>query len=299
VLAKASPSVLTVMAVLGLGGMVYFIMRFCTRSDVGLPLVYWLVPVFGAVGEAVGGLLDDKTGHDKRLALCRMDHPDGIRLGVVGDVCIGLGGATAAVFLLGNVFLRGTATSTADIALMISVSFLAGVFGKDIVHLAGEKLLRQAEQRAEQKATEVVAKPAAVAWAVAARGLNAGGHPEEALRCVEKALQYDSENITAYVEKGRALKLMGNNHLPEALAAVEAGLRIAADDSTLLYNRTCYWSLLKMNPEQILADLGKVLRSQPQFRKTAEDDPDLDWAREKIPGVKELIASSGQPKTDG
>ncbi len=89
--------VLTLAALLGLGAMVYFIMHF-TTDRVGLPIAYWLVPIFGAGGGTVGGVLRN----DNKLVLCKIEFPNRILLGVIGDISAGLGGACAVVFLFGN-----------------------------------------------------------------------------------------------------------------------------------------------------------------------------------------------------
>jgi hypothetical protein len=197
---------------------------------------YWLVPVFGAAGGAIGGILrdDDKGGDDNKvpdageglasdngeppadnkrlglqnkkprsnsnkLVLCKMDRHR-IELGIVGDLCTGLGGACSVVFLLNGLLLRGipksdSADSRSDIALLMSVSFLAGVVGKNIIEYASRSLLKQVEQTAKEAgkkaaneqvelqvpnltsaaketAAAQVAPTTAIAWALAARGLN-------------------------------------------------------------------------------------------------------------------------------
>ena len=282
---------LTLLALLGLGAIVYFIMHFATEA-VGLPAVYWMVPLFGASGGAVGGILRNENN----LTLCRMEIPNKVTLGVIGDICVGLGGACAVVFLFGST-LRIDPKDALSSVLLISMSFLAGAFGKDIVTLAGERLLKRAreEARATAKeeagvtAEEKVAHPAAVAYAYAATQMNNSRDNEQipqALKMAELALKYDPKSIHAYVEKGRALKLLGD--VKGALGAIEEALRIRPDDARLRYNRACYMSLLKMDTDVILAELKRACGEAPQLCELARRDADLNGLRD-TPRFRELM----------
>src|SRR6267142_1223122 len=154
------PILLTLSALAGLGAIVYFIMHF-TTGHAGLPITYWLVPVFGAGGGAVGGVLRNEN----RLVLSSIEPPNKILLGIIGDISLGLGGACGIVFLFGNTLRINQADPLANV-LLISMSFIAGVFGKRLVEVAGEKFLKEAAaagraageragaQAAEQKVEE-------------------------------------------------------------------------------------------------------------------------------------------------
>lgn len=283
---------LTLSALLGLGGMVYFIMHFVTGQQVGLPMAYWFVPLFGAGGGAVGGVLRN----DNKLALCAVEFPDKIRLGVMGDICIGVGGACAVVFLFGNTLRIDLKDAVASV-LLISVSFLAGVFGKNIVEMAGQRLLRLAEEKAKATAKEEVAPSAAIAYAYAATQMNNGGQEiAKALEMAEMALKYDPKSLHAYVEKARALKRMGK--IKEALATVEEAVRIKPEEPRLLYNRACYKSLLNMNSEEILKDLRTAFEALPELRDHARKDPDLESVR-NLPEFNQLIGVGDQTLDNG
>jgi len=263
--------------------MVFFIMRFATET-LGLPMAYWLVPLFGAAGGAVGGVMRN----DNKLALSVVEIPDKIHLGVVGDICVGLGGASATVFLFGNTLRIDPKTDALASILLISVSFLAGVFGKNIVELAGQKLLRQAEEKAKAVATAEVAPSAAVSYAFAATNLiNTGESIPKALEMAELALRYDPNSVHALIEKARALKRLGK--VQEALATIEEAVRLRPHEPKSLYNRACYKSILKMNPTQILEDLKEAFKSDPTIRKDAQQDPDFESIRD-LPEFKKLVA---------
>jgi len=277
---------LTLSALFGLGAMVYFIMRFTTGS-LNLPETYWLVPLFGAIGGAVGGVLRNEN----KLALSMIEVPDRIQLGVVGDICLGLGGACAVVFLFGNTLQIDPKDDARSKLLLISISFLAGVFGKRIVELAGQKLLKQAEEKAKAVAQETVttevAPPAAATYAFAATELiRTGESIPKALEMAELALRYDPKSIHALIEKARALKRLGK--VEEALATIEEALRIRPDEPKSLYNRACYMSILKKNSAEILADLKKAFQSLPELREDARKDPDFESMR-SLPEFKNLV----------
>lgn len=294
------PIVLTLSALVGLGAMVYYIMHFAT-SRAGLAVSYWLVPVFGSIGGAVGGVLRDNN----KLVLADIHAPDKIILGVVGDICIGLGGACAVLFLFGNT-LRITPGDAPSNVLLISISFLAGVVGKQLIELASNQLAEQAK-KAGAKAGTVAAEKVAAEKSVETEKkieetqiaplalrvyreivtrMNSEGKADEALPIIEDMLKYNPRDVYLYVEKGRALKRQ--NKTPEALATIEHALTIEPNDHRLLYNRACYKTILNMNRAEILADLKRVFESVPQYCEAARKDADLETIR-GVPEFNDLI----------
>ncbi len=272
------------MALAGLGIIVYFIMHFAT-GQVGLPTAYWLVPVFGAGGGVVGGILKN----DNTLILPRLEPPNKILLGVIGDITVGMGGACVIVFVFGNT-LRINQTDALSNALLISMSFIAGVVGKQLVEFAGKRFLYEAtkagrvagEKAAEQKVKQDLTPVAVVAYEETVTRLNNEGKFGRALEIIERLLTYDPKNIYAYVEKARALKRSGK--VEEALKTVEQALRIQPEDHRLLYNRACYMTILRMDVPKILADLKTVCEAVPQYCEHARTDADL----EKINQLKQF-----------
>lgn len=310
---------LTIIGLLILSALTGTAMWFITVK-LTVPGVYWLVPIFGGLGGTVGGLLRS----DNALELCSLrevmvpnprkgteqvkstESPTywKISLGIVGEIAIGLGGATAAIFLFGGT-LKFEEHDPKTYVLLVSVSFLAGAFGKDVVVTAGERLLREVKTEASaaaataQSAQHDANKATAIGYALQATVLLREGKPKEALDVANLALELDPKNATAYGEKARALKRL--NRLDEALLVVEEGLKIKSDKAPLLYNRACYKLLLgKGTREEILADLKKAITIKPELKKEARGDEDLrslrDWDEFQKLVAEEPVSPAATPK---
>lgn len=280
---------LTILSFVATGAVVYFSMHFITAT-LGLPTAYWLVPLLGSLGGSVGGLIRN----DNNVILCGIDDSGRVHLGITGEIIFGIGGACAIVFLLGNNLQVDSTGKPLSYLLLISVSFIAGVFGKRIVELAGEKLLKQAEERAKVVAkaeaqAQILPSTYAVGNAFAATVSINNGDVADGLKFAEEALRYDPNSIHALLEKGRAFKLMGK--IEEALGVVEEALRIKQTDARALYNRACYKCILKRDAQEILSDLRKAFESMPELRTHARTDKDLEAMR-SLPEFTELIGAS-------
>lgn len=271
-----------------------------------VPGVYWLVPIFGGLGGAVGGALRGSNA----LELCSFEplslpksekhgvnktaEPEHwkINLGVVGEIASGLGGATAAVFLFGGT-LKFDEKDPKTYVLLVSVSFLAGAFGKQVVAIAGERLLKEVGVQAKeakveaQSAQQKANRATAMGYTLEAIHLTRKEEPNEALIMAQSALELDPTYANAYGEKGRALRRLGR--LEEALAAVEEGLKVDKNKAELLYNRACYKVLLgKASSAEVLEDLKKALALKPELKKSALKDEDLQ-ALAELPEFIKLI----------
>ncbi|MDP9159234.1 MAG: tetratricopeptide repeat protein [Acidobacteriota bacterium] len=294
---------LTVAAIFVLVGLTGAAMWFITVK-LCVAGVYWLVPIFGALGGAVGALLRGSNA----LELCSLREVEvltegkdkeneedasnetqtnwKLSLGIVGEIAIGLGGATAAVFLFGGT-LKFDEHDSRTFVLLVSVSLLAGAFGKDVVVTAGERLLKEA--KTEAKEAKVVARIAkknanmasAIGFTLEAKELLAAEepNPKEALEMTNLALEVDPQYVNAYGEKGRALSRLGQ--LSEALVWVEKGLKINPQKAELLYNRVCYRVRLGQmsNVNELIGDLAKAFKIKPELKKHAQMDHDLDPLR--------------------
>lgn len=127
------------------GAMRFLVWHLC------VPAAYWLVPIFGALGGVVGGILRS----DNKLELCSFEQASRIKLGVVGDVVVGLGGASALTFLFGGTnLLNFDVKNLQSLVLLVSASCVGGAYGRKIMEIAGEKLLRQAREESRQVAKE-------------------------------------------------------------------------------------------------------------------------------------------------
>jgi tetratricopeptide (TPR) repeat protein len=69
------------------------------------------------------------------------------------------------------------------------------------------------------------------------------------------------------------------NRLMQAISAMEHAYRVAPDQSIVLYNLACYWSLLG-NKTQALSWLGRALRMDQSLRKLIPDEHDFDLLRD-------------------
>jgi len=145
------PLTLTVLGFLISGLFVWAIMSFLI-GDLHIGRPYALVPIFGAVGGVVAAIR-----RQDEFLFCSLETPPRIKMGALGDVLVGIGGATAIVFVFGTA-LRFQPEQSESIVLLSCVSFLAGVFGRNIVQAAGEKLVRQIAREEAAAAAKAVAR---------------------------------------------------------------------------------------------------------------------------------------------
>jgi tetratricopeptide (TPR) repeat protein len=185
-------------------------------------------------------------------------------------VAIGIGGA-ATVVLLFERALPIQADQAGSYALLISISFIAGVFGRNIIELARQKLVdqrvREALERKDERKLE-----ARKLTEEARNAVNEKMFPE-ALKLLDAALQRDPDLIYAYIEKGRALKRMGK--LEAALATLKQALEKKPGDAKVLYNMACYKTLLDFPKPEILANLTNALYGNASLRIEAKTDDDF------------------------
>jgi hypothetical protein len=270
-LASAYPAILTAGLLLAMAALVWEVMDFAT-TRLQVPLYYALLPIFGAVGGAVGSMLRGDNGENK-IVLSSVETPSRIRAGIVGDVAIGIGGAATVVFLFERALPIEIGKST-SYALLISISFVAGVFGRNIIELARQKLLEQKIKEEIKKNDEATLE----ASKLKEQGREAIGEKNfpQALKFLAAALQRDPTFIPAYIEKGRALRRIGNLH--EALATLKEALGKDPDNTKVLYNMACYKTLLKFPKDEILADLRRAV-GEPGLRILAATDTDFDTIR--------------------
>jgi hypothetical protein len=146
-----NPVVLTLLGFLMSGLLVWVTIAFLI-NDLHIDRPYVLVPIFGAVGGVVAAIR-----RQCEFLFCSLETTPGIKMGALGDVLIGIGGATAIVFVFGTA-LHFQPEHSESVVLLISVSFLAGVFGRNIVQAAGEKLVRQIAREEATAAAKVVAR---------------------------------------------------------------------------------------------------------------------------------------------
>lgn len=262
------------------GGSMYF-----ATHRLGVLGFYWLVPICGSFGGIAGGVL--RT--DGKLVLCASNASEAsLRLGIVGDVIVGLAGATAVVFLFGGT-LKYSSDDKNSLVILVSVSLIAGIYGRNVVEAAGDKLLNKAKKEAEKTARDIVGPSAATIYALAAGNALETNQPlEEAMKFAEKAIEIDPSNLSGYIEKGRVLKRL--NRVEEALDLMEQTARIRKDPR-VMYNLGCYRALLKKPLPSIRSALSEAFALHPKLRDLAKKDADLDSVR-NMPEMKELGISA-------
>lgn len=247
---------------------------------------YWLVPIFGALGGFVGGVLRSENAFE----LCVIQEGAEIKtaagnvkqrkqskicLGTLGEIAVGLGGAVGAVFLFGGT-LKFDEHDPKTYVLLISVSFLAGAFGKRVVEAAGKRLFEEVkEAKNDAKTAQSQADhAAAMGYTLNAGIANNQGDSHLALTMTDYAIELDDEYISAYVEKGRALKRLGR--LSEALETIEKALRMNSTRPDLTYNHACYKLLTGGSTTEVIDELRKTFDLRPDLKEAAKNDPDLD-----------------------
>jgi tetratricopeptide (TPR) repeat protein len=291
---KFGASSLTLLGLVLVAASVWAAMTFLTRR-LGVPGGYWLVPIFGALGGIVGGILrlDRDYRAENKLELCSFDDASKVNLGIVGDVVIGLGGASALAFLFGGTLLKFDPNEPQSLVLLVSASLIGGAYGRKIVEIAGEKLLRKAREEARQVAKEesrnLVGPPAAIAYTRAATEMIDSGDSLKALEILKTALENDPRAAAALVEQGRALKRLGR--MEEALSSLEKALEIDPDKAEAFYNRACYNALLGRKGG-VASDLKKAFALRPKLRELAAKDHDLDGVRNDLE-IKEILENPG------
>lgn len=280
----AKGTLLTLLGLLLLCGVTAAAMWFITHK-LTLASAYWLVPVFGALGGAVGGILRSENVFELctvEAAEAAKDYSGKVRrpshakvcLGTLGEIAVGLGGSVGAVFLFGGT-LKFDESDPKTYVLLISVSFLAGAFGKVVVEAAGNRLLNDVKNtKKDVKIAQIQADGASVvAYTLMAGVANNQGDAQTGLRLAESALELDNEYITAYIEKGRALWRMGRRE--EALNNVETALSFNSNRPDALYNRACYKLGLGGDLGGVLEDLRRAFETRPKYKELAKKDPDL------------------------
>ena len=141
-----SSPVLTVVGALAIYVITSKLLEFIT-SELSVPKFYYLVVLFGAIGGLIGSIFVEKE-----IVFCNF-WSNKITLGLLADVIIGMGGSTAIAFIFDNP-LHITDGNSSEMILLVSVSLIAGVIGRNLVQIASEKLLHRIADEAARKAVE-------------------------------------------------------------------------------------------------------------------------------------------------
>jgi tetratricopeptide (TPR) repeat protein/CHAT domain-containing protein len=109
---------------------------------------------------------------------------------------------------------------------------------------------------------------------------------EKAFDDCETALLLSEDQSAPYTQKGYLLAAHGM--LDDALEALAKALEVNPDFKQAYFTRACAFSLNERSGT-ILDDLRRAIDSQPQFRLLALASPELEWARQHVPGLSALL----------
>jgi hypothetical protein len=136
---EAYPTFLTLIGLSIITFGIWLVMRFMT-SDLGLDRMYYAGPIFGAIGGVFAGLGDRES-----FALASYEGPSKFNPGILGAVISGMGGAIAVIFVTERA-LKLEAGNSDSLLWLMSISFVAGVAGRNLVQTAIEKVLKQEQE---------------------------------------------------------------------------------------------------------------------------------------------------------
>jgi tetratricopeptide (TPR) repeat protein len=109
-------------------------------------------------------------------------------------------------------------------------------------------------------------------WLLKGQVLESMDKNEDALIAYEKATSLDSNNSDAWQNK--AGLLAKTNKLDEAISSYTKAIELAPGQPVFIYNRGCVYCR-KGDKANALADLGKAVSMNPQFKSYAPTDADF------------------------
>ncbi len=99
---------------------------------------------------------------------------------------------------------------------------------------------------------------------------------EDALPCFLEALVDEPESVEVLLAMAWCYKRM--DQLPRAISAMEEAYQVAPNESIVLYNMACYWSLAG-DKANALSWLGRALRMDQKLRELIDGESDFDSLR--------------------
>jgi tetratricopeptide (TPR) repeat protein len=109
-------------------------------------------------------------------------------------------------------------------------------------------------------------------WLMKGQILESMNRNDEALTAYEKATLLSPDNADAWQNK--AGLLAKTNKFEEAIYAYTKAIELAPTQPVFVYNRGCAFCL-KHDKANALADLGKAISMDPQFKSYATKDEDF------------------------
>jgi tetratricopeptide (TPR) repeat protein len=111
----------------------------------------------------------------------------------------------------------------------------------------------------------------ALGWLMKGQILEFMNQNDEALSSYNKAISLDSANSDAWQNK--AGLLVKTNKFDEAISSYTRAIELAPGQPVFVYNRGCAYCL-KGDKANAIADLGKAISMNPQFKSYAPTDED-------------------------
>jgi tetratricopeptide (TPR) repeat protein len=112
----------------------------------------------------------------------------------------------------------------------------------------------------------------ALIWLLKGQILEFMDKNDDALVAYEKATSLDSNNSDAWQNK--AGLFAKTNKFDEAISSYNRAIELAPGQPVFIYNRGCVYCL-KGDKANALADLGKAISMNPQFKSYAPTDEDF------------------------
>ena len=163
-----------------------------------------------------------------------------------------------------------------------------------------DRLLREAEGYLELQmpayaleALDRIENPGDAAFNVSyLRGMAYREQRDHAKALVEftKAGELEPDNIALLLAMAWCFKRV--DQIPQSIAMLDRAYKIAPKEALILYNLSCYWSLLG-NKTQALSWLGRALRLDGSFRDLIADESDFDSLRHD-PDFQLVIGKPGE-----
>ena len=139
-------------------------------------------------------------------------------------------------------------------------------FRKTLAGRAIETLDRIDRSRAEPSA----------AWYLRGQAHRIAERYIEAIECLRKSLELNSDNIGAYLAIGWCFKRVGKVGM--AIEALEGALEIGSEVAMVHYNLACYWALVN-KADSAAYHLSLAIDLNPDYRELVALETDFDRVR--------------------
>jgi tetratricopeptide (TPR) repeat protein len=129
------------------------------------------------------------------------------------------------------------------------------------------------------EALDCLARAAAetsIAWYLRGQAHRVSERYSDAIDCLRKSLELNSDNIGAYLALGWCFKRVGKVGM--AIEALEAALETGSEVAMVHYNLACYWALVNKG-DSAAYHLGLAIDLNPDYRNLVATEHDFDLVR--------------------